>query len=159
MKEMNKWPIADLKGILYKNAWPTIAYCTLGILNRFPEYSDIGSVDLRAYISKVAVICLKKKRSKILSGVSVINAYAYQDRDLLREQIYTIDPDLIIAVNSIDELIWILDLRVNPETPCADPIKFKNSWLIPLKHFSRTNNAEAYSELKRLVAKIKTSSQ
>lgn len=156
LKEINKWPSSNLKGILYKSPWPTIAYCTLGILNRFPEYSDLGSVDLRAYTSKVAVICLKKKKGKRLSEISVISAYAHQDRNLLREQVYTMDPNLIIAVNTVNELIWLLDLQVNPETLYTDPIRFENGWVIPLKHFSETNIKEAYEELEGLMAKIRT---
>ncbi len=161
MKEVNDWKGGDLK-TLFKNGpkyqmWHTISRWAGGILNNFPKYEEIDEWSARkANIKKIASINLKKTSGGSFSDMSIINAYAHTDKELLLEQIDEIQPEFIVACGTFDSVIWLLDLKVNPDKLRERPIfeKSRNIWVIPGVHPCRVNNRETYDKLKELFAKI-----
>jgi len=171
MKEVNKWKGGDLK-TLFKDGpkyqmWHTISRWAGGILNNFPKYEEIDEWSARkANIKKIASINLKKTSGEAFSNMSIINAYAHTDKELLLEQIDEIQPEIIVACGTFDSVIWLLDLKVNPDRIYLDKInpdklsrypvfeKSRNIWVIPWVHPCRVDNRKTYDKLKDLFAKI-----
>lgn len=158
MKEVNDWKGGDLKSLFSDGPkhqmWHTIARWSAGILNAFPPFDSIDNdKSLRESIKQIASINLKKTSGGSSSNMSQINAYAHQDKELLRKQISEINPTHIIAAGTFDILIWLLDLNIEVDSPKEKPVfkKELNSWVIPWRHPSRVNNRETYSQLKNLL--------
>jgi len=160
LKEVNQFPGGDLRALFKERPYgigKTLARWTAGILKGFPVYSDIKNLDenaLKDYLSKVAVINLKKISGREQSDDSIINAYAHQDRELLLEQIDSINADIIVACSTMNALIWLLDLKVDSNNPFRKPVRYKSTGklVIPFRHSSRDNNPqESYKRLKELV--------
>ncbi|MDP8260702.1 MAG: hypothetical protein P9L96_06905 [Candidatus Gygaella obscura] len=88
--------------------------------------------------------------------MEVITAYIHQDRDLLIEQIESINPDFIISCGVMEPLIWLLDLEVDPEKTRGKPIKDKSGkfWIAPFRHPVRASGEKIYNDLKKFFAKI-----
>jgi len=117
MKETNKYEGGSLSDLL-KNGpkyqmWHTTARWAAGILNNFPEYQEIGNYDtLTKAIHKIAVINLKKAAGGSSANMTIVEAYAHQDKQLLIEQTKSINPDIILACGTFEPLIWLFDLPV-----------------------------------------------
>ncbi|MFH1613935.1 MAG: hypothetical protein ABIG61_02470 [Planctomycetota bacterium] len=163
MKEVNSskggW---DLK-TLFENGpkyqmWHTISRWAGGILNNFPKFEDIDKWSAKkANIKKIASINLKKTSGGPSSDMSIINAYAHMDKELLLEQIDEIKPEIIVACGTFDSVIWLLDLKkVKPDKPYECPVfeETRNIWVIPWIHPGRVNNKDTYNELKKLFSTI-----
>lgn len=135
--------------------WYTIARWSAGILNGFPSYKQIDSKMIKESFEKIAAINLKKACGGARVDSEVINAYAHQDRGLLLEQIKSIGPDFIISCGVMEPLIWLLDLKVNPEKPAAEPVKgvSRKIWVIPFRHPAMGSGAKVYNNLKKAFAK------
>jgi hypothetical protein len=161
MKEVNDWEGGNLRE-LFKNGpkyrmWYTVSRWTAGILEGFPTYEYVDKWEvMRKAIRKIASINLKKISGGAYSNMSVINAYAHCDRDLLLEQIEDIKPDIAIACGTFESVIWLLDLEINPDKPHEKPVldRRRNIWVIPWKHPARVNNEKTYEELKEMMEKI-----
>ncbi|MCK4628920.1 MAG: hypothetical protein KAT56_07940, partial [Sedimentisphaerales bacterium] len=65
-------------------------------------------------------------------------------------------PEIIVACGTFDSVIWLLDLKVNPDKPHECPVfkKSRNIWVIPWVHPCRVDNRETYGKLEDLFAKI-----
>lgn len=158
---MNDWRGGDLahefnerwRGPKYQ-IWHTVARWTAGILSGFPPYSRINHWDTyRDSVFKMAAINLKKQSGLSSSDMSEINAFARADQSLLLEQIRGINPDIIIACGTYDQLIWLLGLQINPNK-LGDPVWSKefSAHVIPFRHPARVgSNEKAYNNLKKLV--------
>ena len=161
LQEVTEYPGGDLRILFKENLvglGKNIARCSAGIYNNFPEYKEIEKMDdalLRQYAAKVAVICLKKVSNRTSSPVSLINTYVKQDKNLLLEQVDLIKPVIIIACNTFNFLIKLLDLRVkaNLYEPIVDTRR--KAWLILLRYpavvdqfSSNTNGRQMYNNLK-----------
>ena len=108
-------------------------------------------------LPQVAAINIKKTSGGSWSDRSILNAYTAHDRELLVEQIERIDPELIIACGTFDQLIWLLDLDVNLDHPLKAPVKYGDRpiWVVPASHpAARGKNESAYTELREKVARI-----
>ncbi|GBE39288.1 hypothetical protein BMS3Bbin08_01910 [bacterium BMS3Bbin08] len=159
MKEVNDFAGKDLRVLLKDGPcfkmWHTVARWAAGIWKGFPEYKKVNNSDLmREALSKIATINLKKVSGESSALWSQINAYAHRDRELLREQIRQINPDIIIACGVFEILIWLLDLDVDPNEPYKSPIKDnkRNAYVIPWKHpAGRFNNEKSYNALRNIV--------
>lgn len=136
--------------------WYTIARWSAGVFNGFPPYRQIDSKMIRESFAKIAAINLKKACGGARVDSEVINAYTHQDRELLLEQIESINPDFIVACGVMEPLIWLLDLKVNPEKPADEPIKdaSRKTWIIPFRHPARASGEKVYNNLKKVFAKI-----
>ena len=161
LQEVTKFPGGDLR-ILFKETLAglgkNIARCSAGIYNNFPEYKEIEKMDdalLRQYTAKIAVICLKKVSDRSASPASLINAYVKQDKNLLLEQIGLMKPVLIVACNTFDFLIKLLNLRAkaNLSEPIVDTRR--KAWIIPLRYPANAdqfpinaNGRQMYNNLK-----------
>ncbi len=160
MKEVNNWEGGDLK-TLFKDGpkyqmWHTISRWAGGILNDFPEFEEIDKWPAKkANIKKIASINLKKISGGPSSDMSVVNAYAYTDKELLLEQIDEIQPQIIVACGTFDSVIWLLDLKVNPDKPRECPVfeEARKILVIPWVHPGRVDNRKTYKELKELFAR------
>ncbi len=162
LKEVNDFKEGDLREMLKDGPvwqmWHTIARWAAGIINDFPPYNEIdNSESLKENLSKIAAINLKKASGGASANLSKINAYAHLDKNLLREQIKMIRPDIIIACGTFDILIWLLNIDVKKvDNPYEEPVydEERNIWVIPWRHPGRANNEETYEELKKLIAEI-----
>ena len=136
-----------------------IARWATGIFKQFPPYKQIERDNslLKESLLKVAVINLKKTGGASQAILPAINAYAYNDRKLLLKQIHSIKPNLILACGTLDYLIWLLDLNVDPDIPWENPIKdeIREAWIISIRHPIRDNNPQAtYERLRKSLEKI-----
>ncbi|MCK9573475.1 MAG: hypothetical protein M0R20_03625 [Candidatus Omnitrophica bacterium] len=163
MKDVNdidNGPKGDLPGWLKEGPkyqlWFTIARWSAGIFNKFPPYKQIDLKMMKDSLEQVAAINLKKTCGGARVDSEIISAYTHQDRDLLLKQINSINPNLIIACGVMEPLIWLLNLKVNPEKPAADPIKdlSRKTWIIPFRHPARATGGKIYNNLKKVLAKI-----
>lgn len=136
--------------------WYTIARWSAGIFNDFLPYRQIDTKTIKESFEKIAAINLKKASGGARVDSEVISAYAHQDRQLLLEQIELINPDFIISCGVMEPLIWLLDLKVNPEKPADEPIKdaSRKTWIIPFRHPARASGERVYNNLKKVFAKI-----
>jgi len=58
---------------------------------------------------------------------------------------------------TIDPLIWLLDLNVNPDSPWESPVKYEaiDAWIIPVRHPSNDPKPQiTYEQLKGMIKKI-----
>jgi len=155
LKEVNDWEGGDIRKMLENGPkyqpWYAISRWASGIFRNFPDYKEIDNFTTMCdSIRKIAAINLKKTSGGSVSNMAVINAYTHIDESLLLRQISNINPDYIISGGVFSELIWLLDLKVNPDNPIAKPVldKIRNAWIISFRHPTRVNNSETYLELK-----------
>lgn len=166
LKEVNDFPGGSLPVMLKDGPkgqmWHTVARWSAGLLKRdFPPFEEIDNIAvMKASLSQIAAVNLKKATGTAKADISVINAYAHQDRDLLLEQIDSIKPDVIVACGIIDILIWLFDLKVKAEKPSQGPIRDerRKAWIIPFRHPCTADNRKTYQELKILLGKTNVGS-
>jgi len=162
MKEVNDWKEEGELKTLFENGpryqmWHTISRWAGGILNNFPEFEEIDEWSaMKENIKKIASINLKKTSGGPSSDMSKINAHAHMCKELLLEQIDEIKPEIIIACGTFDSVIWLLDLKLNPDEIGKCPVfeETRNIWVIPFRHPGRVNSRDTYKELKELFAKL-----
>ncbi|MCH7859373.1 MAG: hypothetical protein IID14_06690, partial [Candidatus Marinimicrobia bacterium] len=121
LKDTNKYR-GDLRELLHDGPrfqmWHALARWAAGIQLGFPQFEEIDKPDvMRTAFRSCAVINLKKTTGKAQANMSVINAYAHQDRRLLHKQIDEIKPDGIVACGTFDQMLWLLDLDCDPDSP------------------------------------------
>jgi hypothetical protein len=121
------------------------------LLLDFPAYDTVDRRDtIHDSLQQVASINLKKSTGGSSADLTVINAYAWQDRNLLREQIEQIDATTIVACGTFNELIWLLDLPVKPDSP-REVVSVAGKYrVIPWIHPSRCDNRKSYEQLHSL---------
>lgn len=142
LKEVNYWPNGGDLRITLKDGpvhgtWFSVARLTAGIFNNFPQIEDIDDESIyKKEFLKIAAINLKKTGGVGTVNMDLINKYAYRDRDLLKIQIDSINPDIIISCGVFDSLIWLLDSNVTPtiKEPVKAKINGKDCWVIPFRH-------------------------
>ena len=160
MKEVNNYQNRDLRDLLANGPrfqmWHSVARWAAGVLGDFPAYKTIDNYDsMKTALKQVATLNLKKTSGGSSADFSVINAYAFLDRDLLLEQIEAIAPEIIIACGTFDSLVWLLNLKLNPDSPKNKPAydDRRQISVVPFRHPARVNNSDTYNELKKLLAK------
>ena len=133
--------------------WHAVSRWAAGILLDFPPFEEIDTLErMREALAQVAVINLKKTPGGATSNMSVINAYASRDRELLSEQISGIGPEFVVACGTFDILVWLLNLTVCPDHPNDCPLldETRNAWVIPWCHPGRSSNIKTHGELKMI---------
>ncbi len=160
MKEVNQWDEGDLREMLIKGPkyqmWHTVARWAAGILREFPPFEEIDAYEIWVEsIRSIATINLKKTSGQAAADISVINAFALMDRQLLLDQIQMINPDIIVAGGTFDSLMWLLDLKVDSENPGSKAVfdHQRRITVVPWRHPSRVNNRETYDGLREIVPK------
>jgi hypothetical protein len=159
MREANDWPGGDIRQLLRDGprfqVWHTIGRWAAGFLQGFPTYDSIDRYEtIRDSLQQVASINLKKRTGGSSSDLAVINAYAWQDRELLKEQIAQIHPTTIVACGTFDALVWLLDLPVTADSPRSPLTLEPQGWhVIPWVHPSRCDNRKSYEELAEIDGK------
>ena len=100
-----------------KGSWARMAYVTYSIFNNYPNYSDIRYVTddpkVGASLKNVAYINVKKFPGKSFSVPAEIESYYDKYRSLLKKQITTIHPDVLIFGNIF--YLFRDDLGLNSE--------------------------------------------
>jgi len=159
LKDVNDFESGDLRNYL-KNGpkgkgqmWHAASRWAAGLLTEFcDEYDKIDNYE--QFLNQTAVINLKKASGGSSAEMSVINAYAKQDHELLLKQIESINPKILLACGTFNILIWLLDLKVNPDEvywkehpPLLD--EKRGFWVIPWRHPGFVNNALTYQQLKK----------
>ena len=161
MKEVNDWKGGDLRDLLADGPkyqmWHSVARWAAGVLGCFPRYETIDNYNsMKGALRQVATLNLKKTSGGSWADSSVINAYAFLDRDLLLDQIEAIAPQVIVACGTFDSLVWLLELKLDPDSPKSKPARDekRRMWVVPFRHPARVNNSETYDELKGLFCKL-----
>jgi len=164
LRETNGFAGGDLCGFLRDGPryqmWHTVARWATGIQQGFPLYDDINKFAvLQRSLRRCAAINLKKASGGSSANPAVINAFAFQDRALLRKQISEIEPEIIVACGTFDPLVWLLEIEFKPNHLWGNPAKCESisAWVIPWRHPGRANNRKTYSELGTIVARIPSS--
>jgi hypothetical protein len=153
MREANDWPGGDIRTLLQDGprfqVWHTVGRWAAGLLQGFPSYDLIDRYEtIRDSLQQVASVNLKKQTGGSSSDLAVINAYAWQDRDLLKDQITQIGPTIIVACGTFNELVWLLDLPVTADSPRSALTLEPQGWrVIPWIHPSRCDNRKSYQQL------------
>jgi hypothetical protein len=157
MREANNWPGGDIRLLLRDGpryqVWHMIGRWAAGLLRGFPSYESIDNRDvIRDALQRVASINLKKSTGGSSADLAVINAFAWQDRALLREQIERIGPTTIVACGTASELVWLLDVPVNADAPRrVVRMPGLGARVIPWVHPARCDNRKSYQDLASLV--------
>ena len=143
------------------NTWK-IGLWAVGILNGFPPFEKINN-DVEAKkeaLLSIAWINLKKISGGNVSDERIINAYAFTDRYLLKNQINDIDPTIIVACGNgvFDSLLWLLEpdnlpVEVYQNSPVWDRFSWKICKVVRMIHPSSRNmsNEASYNRLSELL--------
>lgn len=161
MKEPNASKGGDLRTLFQDGpryqAWHTIGRWAAGILGGFPPYGKVNDYEtIKNAFARIATINLKKACGGSQSDGPVISAYAHHDRDLLLEQIEQIRPELLIACGTMEQVIWLLDLDVNPDAPWEPRLikdKIRGMSVLPWRHPTRADNRSTYGELRKILGR------
>ena len=132
--------------------WHAVARWAAGILNDFPAYHEINDYEvMKDALHQISVINLKKTTGSASVHSSSVTAFAHLDKDLLLKQFRMINPKLIIAGGTFEQLIWLLDLDIDP-LDVWQPAKSRilDAWVIPWRHPNRVSNLNSYEQLKEL---------
>lgn len=158
LKEVNDFAGGDLSEHLKEGPryqmWYNVARWAYGLLYDFPDFeeADAWSSKLKA-LAQVAAINLKKASGTASSDMSVINAYAFRDRELLLDQIAYIAPQVIVSCGVNDSLVWLFELNIDPDhphRPCQMVTPCKAQF-IPWRHPARAAASAYYDNLRNAV--------
>jgi hypothetical protein len=160
MKEVNRWPGGNLPDSLsdgpHGQMWYTISRWAAGLFKGFPQFEKIDDyATMKESLRKVAAVNLKKPSGDASANMSVVSAYAHQDKPLLLEQFRNISPNVVVACGTFDILVWLLELKVDADNPSGRPVydATREAWVIPFRHPARPreNNREMYGQLESVV--------
>lgn len=162
LKETHSYGGKSLQNLLkdgpVHQMWHSLSRWAAGLLNDFPEYKNINNWKMKKEsIQQIAAINLKKITGGVTANMSIVSAYAHQDRKLLLDQIAIIKPKVIIACGTYTELIWLLDLKVDLSNSNLEPI-YSNTikaTVIPWVHPGRVKNSSTYDKLRDLFSEHK----
>jgi len=157
LREVNNYRGGNLKDYLADGPkypiWFAVARWAAGLLNDFPPFQEIIKPRiLKDSIRKTAIINLKKASGGPQADPQEVNLYAYRDRQLLRQQVDLIAPEIVVACGTFDTIVWLLELDINPldlknKVYTVGP---KNWIVINWRHPTRANMRETYQELSNL---------
>lgn len=99
-----------------KGSWARMAYVTYSVFNNYLKYEDIPYVTkdpkVGPSLKKIVYINVKKFPGQSTSVRSEIEFYYNRYRGLLKKQITTINPDVIIFGNILSLFLNDLDLKI-----------------------------------------------
>jgi hypothetical protein len=161
LREVNDWEGGDLRTLLAAGpryqTWHTVGRWAAGLLHGFPSYEEVDRWEvMRDALQSIASINLKKTSGGASADPAVVSAYAFQDRELLRDQIELISPHTIVACGTTDVLVWLLRLPVNADTPHAPVRTREGVRVIPWVHPARCDNRKTYQRLAELATMRQT---
>jgi len=135
--------------------WHATARWAAGLLGDFPPFDKIDNEQaMRRSLTSIATINLKKASGGAQADMQKVNAYAQQDKQLLRKQISDIGPDVVVACGTFDIMIWLLGLNVVCDDPRRKPVDHDGMMIIPWRHPNRVPNRETYEKLRELWSEI-----
>lgn len=96
------------------NLWHRIGEWAAGFHMNFPPYDDVAGKPVKdEALGKIAAINLKKIPGKNTSIEKIIDAYAFRDRLLLREQVADLDPEVILCCGTFNPMCWLLESHIS----------------------------------------------
>ena len=156
LREANDWRNGDIRQLMADGprfqVWHTVGRWAAGFLQGFPEYETVDRyATIRDSLQQVAAVNLKKLSGGASSDPVQIDAYAFHDRELLREQIKHIGPTVIVACGTWSTLVWLLELPIHPGHPHR-PVRTLDAGtlVIPWCHPNRCDNRKTYAALRTL---------
>ncbi len=156
LRESNDYPgdLADLlcDGPRYQT-WHAISRWAGGLLKGFPRFEEVDDyAKKKEALHMVAALNLKKPTGGSGADMSVVSAYAFQDRALLLEQFRQISPDVVVACGTFDLLVWLLELVVKPDKSGQRPVydAKRKAWVIPFRHPTRADSLKSYAQLEKV---------
>lgn len=121
------------------------------LIPKFPEILDRGNKEeANNYIKKIAVVNLKKSNGKTLSNNQDLASYVDHDKDMLKQQIDLINPDIILCGNVFPFYKSIYDSENIIEIPDTNAWCFihKNRFVISAYHIANpSSRRDNFSEL------------
>ena len=161
LRETNDFGGGDLRELLADGPkyqmWHTLARWAAGLLGGFPDYDEIDRYTvMRKALHRVAAVNLKKITGGAGSWDAQIHAFTVVDRHLLTRQLRELEPSIVVACGTFPQVMWLLDLQVDPLEPFEQPVKAEDpaTWVIPFRHPVRCDNRKSYSELQRLASRF-----
>lgn len=147
-RQLDKGP----EGITWKAVarW-AVALGTLWSTGSLPPRKEANDPELmRKALRASAAINLKKVAGGSSIAPEVLHAHAHQFRDVLREQIALLNPEIIVACGTGDQLRWLLDLASPP-----DSAKYHIAWTpsdVPVVMFQHpARPGDGYAALRNVV--------
>ena len=160
LRETNDFGGGDLKSLLAcgprYQMWHAVARWAAGLLDGFPAFDAIDRYPvMRDALNNVAAVNLKKITGGAASWEAQIHAFAVRDRVLLNRQLDELDPSIVVACGVFPQMMWLLDLPVDPMEPSRDPVYSEDlaAWVIPFRHPVRCDNRKSYGDLQKLASK------
>jgi hypothetical protein len=95
--------------------WPLfhqVAKWAWGILYNFQDFGQINSSNklMKDALLSTAIMNVKKFTGTATTNFGLLNAFAFIDREFIRDEIKIIAPDLIICCNTFSEIMWALEI-------------------------------------------------
>jgi len=138
------------KGAKY-TVWHRVAEWAAGFHHGFPPYSEVAQQSVKdEALRGIAAINLKKIPGTATASSTTIDAYAFRDRLLLREQLDELDPTVILCCGTFNPMCWLLESRISSEMGLHKVVTIDNgAKLIKWDHPSRRgrNKREWYADL------------
>lgn len=161
LREVNDWEGGDLRTLLAAGpryqTWHTVGRWAAGLLRGFPSYEEVDRWEvMHDALQSIASINLKKASGGASADPALVNAYAFQDRDLLRDQVRLISPHTIVACGTTEVLVWLLRLPMDADKPHAPVSTREGVTVIPWVHPTRCNNRKTYHRLAELATTRQT---
>jgi len=160
LKESNHYE-GDLREIVKDGPkfqmWHAISRWAAAIHLGFPRYQEVDDWDTRrAALDSIATVNLRKTAGEASADMDVVNAFAYRSRELLRQQIAEIGPQVILSCGVWGSLLWLLDIDVDPQDPWKQPIYSERwgAWIVPWRHPNRSDNKRSHKELKSMFKQV-----
>jgi hypothetical protein len=155
LKESNDWPGGDLTKLMAPEpqyaVMHNVARWAFGILKDFPPFETANFRESRRWaLRSVALINLKKATGGSKADLAAIHIYTRQDHELLREQLKSMKPHVIVACGTLEPLLWLLDIEVDRDNPRSrfGRERLLDAKVIPWRHPSRANPRKTYDDLR-----------
>lgn len=129
-----------------------LAHWSHTLLNSLADDLTYHRTECKNALLQTAVINLKKVEGGSQADMGLVGWYASQDRCLLRSQIKSINPDLIVAGGTFSLVARVLKLSVSdPEQAVYS--SHHGAWVIPMMHPATRSGYKKTLELLRARAK------
>lgn len=153
-ENIGEWDYREYWNEFYKPFEKRLAQWTYGILEDFPPYTDLDYATTRMYLTKMAFMNVKKSAGGTISKNNEILAYIKLNLDLIQNEIFIIDPDIILLGISTEQNRKALFPDVNWVKSVEGLLmtKSKNAKIIDFYHPSaHIGYEEYYNKLRNII--------
>ncbi len=138
--------------------WHAVGRWAAGLLHGFPDYGTLREATLMESMKRVAAINAKKATGPMQSDTGTVNAWAYRDRGLLREQIDRLRPDVIVACGTFHSALWVVSGSWSPVFGNEGPLGARShtgTIMMAWRHPTRAGRKH-YDELRVTYERLRT---